>query len=312
MALPHGAPGTAWPETNTPIWKKKNGLFLTLRDVEEAQDCELQNLLEEWDENSFPTENMPSACPSAGQVSRRRLGRGFVALVNQRSISSNSRVAWHTLQSACGPSHTTKYEKINNKQRANAVSALAEVSSSPRRVCSLQHCPTKSQTGQCSPCTLPTALSFHPVCTGTNTCRCHTGPHLKWGITACGQPAQSGGKCGSFLPSPLNAGAGPTMQQLKMFSSRSYVQPAGVNHNVTLRYTSQNRPELRIGNERHDLTLSQEIAGLRRVFLWQSTCLHARWSHCPYVAAVAEVGMRQKGREWLVFFSICTSTAQES
>ena len=55
---------------------------------------------------------------------------------------------------------------------------------------------------------------------------------------------------------------------------------------------------------------NQETSDLRGVFLWLSTCLHTRWSHCPYPVAVPEMGMRQKGHEWPVIFSICTSMAQ--
>jgi len=67
--------------------------------------------------------------------------------------------------------------------------------------------------------------------------------------------------------------------------------------------------ELKMAGSKSELSPNQSC-DLRGVFLWQSTCLHARWSHCPYTAAVPEVGIRQKGREWSIVFSICSSMAQ--
>lgn len=176
----------------------------------------------------------------------------------------------------------------------------SELSSSHRYVCSLQHWPTKSKIRQYLQCTLHTELSFHSVCMGPNTCHV---PHWstpevrhhshavsqsregKCVDTSCllhcqalepGQPCNSSRRCPAY-----------TCSSLQKIDQSWELETGGMV-----------------------LPLNQETSDLRGVFLPQSACLHARWLHCPYTAAVPEVGMRQKGHEWPIIFSICTSTAQ--
>lgn len=68
--------------------------------------------------------------------------------------------------------------------------------------------------------------------------------------------------------------------------------------------TLENRPELRIRNRSHDLASKSGDLWFQENLSVAKSFLQARWSHCPYPAAVPEMGMRQKSHGPLSFPSV--------